>query len=138
MTATVIHEPTVALPTRQLLVTIGVTAAATAAAWMVIAALAGPADAIGAGAAGAAVVALVSIASMLAIRPWLARPISEWTTMWLAALIGRLLLTPVLAYLLYSATPFAMMPLLLSVAVTYVIVQISEAASLALYLKRVT
>ncbi len=139
MTATLTdtREPTFTLPTGRLLVTVCAVAAAAAAAWTFVTALLGPPDTIAAGFAGATVVAVVTIGSVLAIRPWKRRPVSAWTTLWLAALIGRLVLTPAIAYLLYSATPLGLMPLMLSVAVAYVVVQISEAAALASSLKRI-
>ena len=135
-TATATNEPTIALPTGRMVVTVGVLATATAAVWMAVTALLGrPAD-LAAGPAGATLVAGITIAGVLAMRPWKTRPIGDWMTWWLAALVGRLLLTPLLAYLLYSATPFGLVPLMLSVAVTYVIVQVGEASALAVYLKR--
>ncbi len=136
-------EPFIALPTRRLLLAVCAAAAATALMWAVVATAIGPigqnpGPQIVEGAAGAAVVAVVGILGVLLIRPWKKRAMSSWTTMWLAATVMRLLLTPALAYLLYSAAPLSLTPLMLSVAVTYVIVQSSEAAALALHLKRVT
>ena len=62
---------------------------------------------------------------------------SEWATMWLAATVLRLLLTPVAAYVLYSAAPLSLTPLMLSVGGTYLVVLLVEAAFLALHVKRV-
>ena len=136
MTATATGEPTIALPTGRLVLTVCAAATATASAWIAVTALLGrPAD-LAAGPAGAALVAGITIAGVLTMRPWKTRPIGDWMTLWLAALVGRLLLTPLLAYLLYSATQFGLVPLMLSVAVSYVIVQIGEASALAVYLKR--
>ncbi|MCH8315363.1 MAG: hypothetical protein IIA64_05270 [Planctomycetes bacterium] len=95
-------------------------------------------DAVTAGLAGSALVAAVGVAAALLMRPWRPRPLSAWTTWWLAGIVGRLLVTPAVAYLLYSATSLSGTPLLLSVATTYVIVQCGEAAVLALHIKRVT
>ena len=91
-----------------------------------------------AGPAGAALVALVSLGSVLCIRPWKERPVSDWATLSLAGIVLRLLGTPVLAYLLYSATSLGLTPLMLSVAMTIVPAVIGEAIVLAHHVKRVT
>ena len=140
MTASSIHsrEPVTALPTRRLIVTAVVAAALTALGSAGVTALTGRHATITASAAGAALVAGVSIGSLLMIRPWRPRALGTWANLWLAALVGRLLFTPALAYLLYSATQLSLTPLMLSVGVTYVIVQISEAAALAAHLNRIS
>ncbi len=132
------HEPVTSLPTRRLLLIMIAAVLATLAGWSAVTALIGVTGTIPAAAAGATLVAGISIVSLVAIGPWKTRAMGTWATLWLAALVGRLLLTPALAYLLYSATPLSLTPLMLSVAVTYVIVQISEAAALAAYLKRIS
>jgi hypothetical protein len=138
MTATTIpaREPVAALPARRMVLTVIASTLATIAAWAAVTALLGRTETIVPAAAGATLVAGVSILSLLAIGPWKPREMGSWANLWLAALVGRLLLTPALAYLLYSATPLSLTPLMLSVGVTYVIVQISEAAALAAQLKR--
>jgi len=139
MTATTIttREPVAALPARRMVLTVTASTLATIAAWAAVTALLGRTETIAPAAAGAALVAGVSILSLLAIRPWKPREMGTWANLWLAALVGRLLLTPAFAYLLYSAAPLSLTPLMLSVGVTYVIVQISEAAALAAHLKQV-
>ncbi len=132
------REPVTSLPARRMVVTVIAAWAAVIAAWAVVTALTGRTATITPAAAGATLVAGISILSLLAIGPWKPRAMGTWTNLWLAALVGRLLLTPALAYLLYSATPLSLTPLMLSVAVTYVVVQISEAAALAAYLKRIS
>lgn len=134
--STVSREPVTALPTRRLVVTAVVAAALTALGWAGVTALTGRHATNTAGAAGAALVAAVSIGSLLLIRPWQPRAIGTWANLWMAALVCRLLLTPAVAYLLYSATQLSLTPLMLSVGVTYVVVQISEAAALAAHLNR--
>jgi len=140
MTAPLIqaHEPVTTLPTRRMVITVIASASATIAAWSVVAALTGRTSTIMAATAGAALVVCTSILSLMVIQPWKPREMGTWANLWLAALVGRLLLTPALAYLLYSATRLSLTPLMLSVAVTYVIVQISEAAALAANLKRIS
>lgn len=140
MTAGAIHdrEPVTALPTRRLVVTALVAAASTALGWAGVTALTSLPATNAAGAAGATLVAGVSIGSLLLIRPWRPRALGTWANLWLAALVGRLLFTPALAYLLYSATQLSLTPLMLSVGVTYVVVQISEAAALAAHLNRIS
>jgi hypothetical protein len=133
------REPSLPLPTATMLVTIAAGSAAAILAWAAVAAVVAPGRAVlAAGAAGAAVVAAVSVLAVLVIRPWRVRPVGAWINWWLGALVLRLLLTPAVAYLLYSATALSLTPLMLSVAATYVVVQVSEAAAVAHYLKRVT
>ncbi len=120
-----------------MVITVIASAVATIAGWSAVTALTGRTSTITAAAAAATLVAGISILSLVVIRPWKPRAMGTWANLWLAALVGRLLLTPALAYLLYSATPLSLTPLMLSVAVTYVIVQISEAAALAAHLKRI-
>lgn len=130
-------EPVTALPTRRLLATVVVAALAAAGAWALAVIAAGRPEIVREGVAGATLVALVSAGSVLAIRPWTARALGDWAGPWLGGMLLRLLLTPAVAWLVYSAAPLSLVPLMLSVAVTYITVQISEAAAVALYLKGV-
>jgi hypothetical protein len=130
-------EPVTALPTLQMVITVVGAGLATVAAWTAVTALTGRTATIVPAAAGAILVTGISTLSLIAIGPWKPREMGTWANLWLAALVGRLLLTPALAYLLYSATPLSLTPLMLSVGVTYVVVQISEAAVLAAHLKRI-
>ena len=136
-TSTRNREPVTALPTRRLLATIALAGLSAAGTWAGAAAAAGRPGLAAEGAAGAGLVSLVSAASVLAIRPWRPRAMGDWPGPWLGGILVRLLLTPALAWLVYSAAPLSLVPLMLSVAVAYMTVQISEAATVALYLKRV-
>ncbi len=140
MNATTIpaREPVTALPALRMVLTVVGAGLATMAAWTVVTMLTGRTAPIVPAAAGAILVIGISTLSLLAIGPWKPRAMGTWANLWLAALVGRLLLTPALAYLLYSATPLSLTPLMLSVAVTYIIVQISEAAALAAHLNRIS
>ncbi|MEE8155177.1 MAG: hypothetical protein V3T53_09525 [Phycisphaerales bacterium] len=132
-------EPIIALPIGRMVGSIVGLSALTYAGWLAVVWLGGfGAEAVAAGLAGAALVAAVGVAAALLMRPWRPRPLSSWVTWWLAGIVGRVLVTPAVAYLLYSATSLSGTPLLLSVATTYVIVQCGEAAALALHIKRVT
>lgn len=133
-----IREPIIELPTGRLVVTGVVAGAAALAGWATATAVLGRPELIIGGAAGVVLVTVLTIGSLLVLRPWKPRRVTGWANLWLAALVGRLLLTPALAYLLYSATPLDLVPLMLSVAVTYLVVQLTEAAILALHLKRIT
>ncbi len=138
MTTTACKEPIISMPTGLLLAVVITAAAACAAASWAAAWLLGLEQGIGAaGVAGAGVVALVGSLGVVVMRPWKTRVMSEWATMWLAATVLRLLLTPVAAYVLYSAAPLSLTPLMLSVGGTYLVVLLVEAAFLALHLKRV-
>jgi hypothetical protein len=91
-----------------------------------------------AGLAGAVGVGLVAIGGVLIMTPWKPRAMADWMTMWLGATVFRLLLTPVLVYLLYSAASpaLAVKPLVLSVASTYFAALLAEAAILASHIRR--
>ncbi len=138
MTTTSIHarEPVITLPAWRLVKTVVVAAIAAMAAWSLVVAATGRVSTIVPAAAGATLVAGISILSLMVIQPWTPRAVGSWANLWLAALVGRLLLTPAVAYLLYSATQLSLTPLMLSVGVTYVVVQISEAAAMASHLHR--
>ncbi len=132
-------EPIITLPIGRMMGSIVGLSGLTYAGWTAVVWLGGfDVEAVPAGLAGATVVAAVGVAAALLMRPWRARPVSEWMTWWLGGIVVRLLVTPPAAYLLYSATSLSGTPLLLSVATTYVIVQCGEAAVLALHIKRVT
>lgn len=138
-TATTTGEPAIPFPTGRLLAAIVGASLLTAAGWLAVVRVGGLGEgAPAAGAAGAGLVALVCSAVLMALRPWRSRPVGVWVNLWLGATVARLLLTPALAYLLYSAAPLSGTPLLLSVATTYVLVQLCEAAVLALHVRRVT
>ena len=132
-------EPSIALPTGLLLASVCGSAMATSFGWLAVVWVGGFGWEVGvAGPAGAAVVAGVGVVAVVAMQPWRSRPVISWVTIWLAAIVGRLLLTPAAAFLLYSAAPLGGTPLLLSIAITYVIVQVCEAAVLAMHVQRVT
>jgi hypothetical protein len=132
------REPSLALPTWRMLLTIAAGTVATFLGWAVVTSIVEPGrQVLVAGGAGAAVVAAVSALAMLVIRPWRTRAVADWINWWLGSMVLRILLTPVVAYLLYSATALSLTPLMLSVAATYVVVQVSEAAAVAHHLKRV-
>jgi hypothetical protein len=132
------REPSLALPTWRMLLTIAAGTAATFLGWAVVTSIVAPGrEVLVAGGAGAAVVAAVSVLGALVICPWRTRAVGDWINWWMGSMVLRILLTPVVAYLLYSATALSLTPLMLSVAVTYVVVQVSEAAAVAHYLKRV-
>ncbi|MHC4082814.1 MAG: hypothetical protein ACYS15_02790 [Planctomycetota bacterium] len=133
------REPSLALPTWRMLLTVAAGTVAAVVGWWAVTSIVAPGrDVLVAGAAGAVAVAAVSVLAVLVIRPWRTRPVSAWINWWLGAMVLRILATPVVAYLLYSATALSLTPLMLSVAATYLVVQVSEAAAVAHYLKRVT
>jgi hypothetical protein len=121
-----------------MLLTIAGASAAAYGLWAAVASQVAPGpDALEAGAAGTAVVTAVSLLGLLVIRPWRTRPVTAWMNWWLGAMVLRILLTPAAGFLLYSATALSLTPLMLAVASAYVVVQVSEAAVVAHYLKRV-
>ena len=86
---------------------------------------------------GIVITAFIALAGVLVMTPWKPRLIADWMTMWLAGTVFRMLLTPIAAFLLYSAASHALAvkPLVLSVALTYLCTVLVEAAVLARHMK---
>lgn len=132
-------EPNISLPTSKMVFAIFLSSLATCLGWMLVVKLGDfEAGTMAAGPAGAGLVMVIGIIVVILMRPWRKRLVGDWINIWLAGIVGRLFITPGAAYLLYSATPLSGSPLLLSVAASYVIVQIGEAAVISLHLKRFT
>lgn len=137
MYAALPNEPTFALPTSRMMLAIGIAAALVGSIWVTITALLGqPVSVQWAGLIGAGVVLLVSVLGVIAMGPWKTRPASMWMTLWLAGMLVRMLAAPALTFLLYSALPMNAIALTLSVAVAYLIVLLTETATLARYVSR--
>jgi hypothetical protein len=126
------NEPTLAMPAGRIVAAILVAAGMTGSGWVGITLALGKDVAVQtAGLAGAALVAIVGVLGVLAMAPWKHRPISMWMTFWLAGTLVRMLATPALTFLLYSAAPLNAMALTLAVAVAYLIVLLTETAVIA-------
>ncbi len=139
MFAALPNEPTFSLPTSRMLVAICMAAAIVGSTWIAITALLGqPVSVQWAGLIGAGVVLLVSVLGVMAMGPWKTRPASMWMTLWLAGMLVRMFAAPALTFLLYSALPLNAMALTLSVAVAYLIVLLTETATLARHVNRTT
>jgi hypothetical protein len=85
----------------------------------------------GAAGAGAAVAGAVALLGTVILRPSESRLASDWMTLWLAATVVRLLLTPLAALLLYFALSPPRVEFLLSVAGSYLACLAVETAILA-------
>lgn len=130
-------EPVLTLPTSVLVWTVVGVAGVVAAGWLVVCSLAGWGnDIVWAGPAAGGVVGLVGTAGVLIMTPWKERDVSMWMTMWLGATVLRMLVTPVLTILLYSATSLDAMAMTAAVALTYLVVLLSEAGVLARFIQR--
>lgn len=130
-------EPVVALPTAALIATTMLIPATTAIVWWAVAALAGTTAPVAlAGPLGAGVAGLAALASLLAIGPWKTRPLGLWMSFWLAGALVRLLLTPLLAYLIYSAARLDASALGIAVGATYLLTLLSETAVLSGCMRR--
>lgn len=127
-------EPELSLPTRRLLTVM--TLATIAAAGGLVAGSAAYQTSPTGPLVGALLAALTSFGAVLMMAPWRTRPVTSWMSWWLGGTVLRLLVTPVLAYLLYSATALDATPLALGVAVTYICILFTETGVLAAYLKR--
>ncbi len=131
------------LPTMKLVAGVVMASAAVAGGWMGLAAMgvfeawersAGGAGSAGeAGVAGTAVVLVMVLAGIAILMPWKRRESADWMLWWMGATVFRVLVTPIAAYLLYSA-PFAgweARPFALAVGLAYLATLFTEAAILA-------
>ncbi|MCZ6836727.1 MAG: hypothetical protein O7G85_13200 [Planctomycetota bacterium] len=108
------------MPTKRLIVAVLVGAIASSLIWMLVVSIASLSrQTMLAGPVGAGLVAFTTLLGILVMSPWQTREISLWWTMWLASMVLRLLLTPALAFLLYSATSFSPEAMCLAVAASY-------------------
>jgi len=85
---------------------------------------------------GAGVVLVVSMLALLVVSPWVRRPASMQMTMWLAGTVVRFFVTPLLAFLLYSAAPLDGKALTLAVGGVHLVTLITEAAVMSRLLGR--
>lgn len=114
------QEPSIILPTQKLLFAVIAACSIVSALWILITWILGSERLIIlAGPVGACIVLTTSSLGVLVMNPWKSREISMWGTMWLAATVLRLLLTPSLTFLLYSATTFQGPALGLAVVSSY-------------------
>lgn len=130
------REPLIALPATRLTVVTIAACLAAAGISIVLGKLGlhdGPA---GLSLAAAGIVAAATLGGLIVMVPWRARPIGLWPSFWLGSTVFRLLVTPVLAYLLYSATQLSAAALALHVVCTYVLALVGEVVVLAGFLKR--
>jgi hypothetical protein len=131
------NEPVLSMPTSRLVMGVLIAAGLTGAAWVGICLVIGQTAAIqAAGLVGAGVVAVVAAIGIVATTPWKTRPVTGWMTMWLAGTVIRMLATPAVTFLLYSAIPLNAMALTLSVAIAYLVVVLTEATIVARHVGR--
>lgn len=127
-----LDEPTISLPTGRLLAALVGTGAVTAAAWALLA----TGDARTAGLVGTAGTLVVLVASLLIVGPWKTRAMGDWMNAWMGVLVLRMLCTPLVAWLLYSATPLDGQAFALAVAAAFLPATFVEAGLLSLHVKR--
>ena len=136
------REPVMAMPTRLLLSAMVVTSLLVTGLWSAVVAI-GPWGSVEfkSGLIGIGTTAAMAIVGLLVMTPWKQRPMGDWMTLWLAGTVFRLLGTPVVLYLLYSAASAAgsapaVKPLALSVALTYLVMVLAEAGIIASHVRR--
>ena len=134
---TTANDQPVTLPGTALMVALAGASAVTGGVWALVAAILGkPAPVIIVGPVAAAAVTACTVAGVMVLMPWKPRPISMWINMWLAQTVARLIVTPVVAFLLYSAARLPTWPLIMAIGLIYLTAVTSEAGVLAMYLKR--
>lgn len=129
--------PAITLPSAMLLTVVPLTALIVGLLWYIfVISTSGDVSNAVAGPAGAGVVAIVALLSVLVMTPWKARPMDLWMTFWLAGTVVRLLITPLGAFLLYSATPLPANALALAVALAYLVTVLTESVVLARHVRK--
>ncbi len=119
--------PAISLPTGMLIIAVLAACSLVSVIWTGIAWQAGWGNqVIISGPVGGAAVALTGILAILVMTPWRPRDMGMWMTMWMAATVLRLLLTPALTYLLYSATSLSGMALGLAIVTSYFLALMAE------------
>jgi hypothetical protein len=136
MTAHPSEEPIVSWPTWRIVGTVSLVAAVCAAAWAAAPWFGADSAAATAGVSGALLVAAIALFTLLLMQPWKARRVSTWMNFWIGGSVLRLLVTPLLTYLIYFAASLSAVSLALSVGLTYVLTLLAEAAVLALHMRR--
>ena len=124
----------VALPTRSLLLAVILGSIGAAVAFVVTAWSLGAEPWARAGVFGGAVVMACTTLGLLAISPWTPRPVPMWVSMWLGQTVVRLLVTPVVAYLVYSAASVPLMAFASAVGACYLAAVLIEAKVLTRFL----
>jgi hypothetical protein len=128
------NEPVITLPASLAFGVIVVSGAVACVAWTIATWLLGyGSTTVLAGPWAAAAVVVAGLVGAAAMGPGKARRVGDWMTRWLASTVVRLLLTPILTFVLYSATSLEPVALTLAVAVTYLVVLLAEAWFLARY-----
>jgi len=96
-----------------------------------------PPDPVRSSLLGSAVALVVTVGGIVILMPWKTRPAGTWAVIWLGGTVGRLLITPVVGLLVYSATPVRLDAFLLSLAGTYLACLAAEVATAASGLARI-
>jgi len=85
---------------------------------------------------GGLLVAVCATVVLLGVRPWTPKPLATWPMIWIAASFVRLAITVAATFLLYSATRFGAVSLVLTVVAAYFAVQVGETRMYAIAMKR--
>lgn len=125
-------EPRIALPAGLLFTVMPLLTLALAGAWWLLAARLGftSSEAVS-GAVGIALVGLIHTGGWMLISPWKQRLAGDWIGWWIGSQACRLLVTPVVAYLLYCRAPTDPQGLIVAVAASYFALLIAETALIA-------
>jgi hypothetical protein len=133
--------PRIAMPVATLLVSVIVAVLLTAGVWSAAIAIGpwGMPEFI-AGMAGIGLTGTLAVVGVLVIKPWKPRTMADWMTVWLAGTVFRLFVTPLAAYLLYSAVSpaLAYQSFGLAVALTYLAALFVEAGVLARHVNAIS
>ena len=85
---------------------------------------------------GIGVVLAGGFTSIIVLAPWKPRTVGTWMTLWLASTVIRLLVTPLLGFLIYSATRPEPVPYVLCLAGAYLLTLVTEVWAISRSLHR--
>lgn len=94
-----------------------------------------PWSVVGAGLLGALAAVVVGGGGLLILKPWNPRRAGDLAMLWLASTVVRVLLTPLLALLLYSAAHPPIYPFVLGAGTAYLAILFSETALVSRHLR---
>lgn len=131
-----VQDPVIKLPTGVMFTLFGVIVLAIAACWLLLALTgAQPWSVAGAGLLGSLASVVVGGGGILILKPWQPRRAGDLALFWLGSTVLRVLVTPILALVLYFAAYPPIYPFVLGAGTAYLAILLSETALVALHMR---
>ena len=130
------REPLIRLPSGVMFTVFGVIVLLIAACWLLLAwSGSQPWPVAGAGLLGALASVVVGGAGLLIVKPWNPRRAGDLALLWLGSTVVRVLVTPLLALVLYFAAYPPIYPFVLGAGTAYLAILLSETALVTLHMR---